>query len=68
MKTKLIVLLSSIIAVCAAGALVGCKVRVEFRHNWQSTTIIKQATCTEGGTQSQTCTQCNTTRKLEIPN
>ena len=36
-------------------------------HQWNSGEIIKTATCTEPGTKTYTCTNCNTTKTEEIP-
>ena len=36
-------------------------------HTWDIGKITKVATCTESGTQTYTCTSCNTTRTEEIP-
>lgn len=36
-------------------------------HTWDAGKITKVATCTESGTQTYTCTSCNTTRTEEIP-
>ena len=36
-------------------------------HTWDSGKITKAATCTESGTKTYTCTNCNTTKTEEIP-